>query len=489
MSKRALLIIVAAFLASVAVRLPQLNRPLSAHHEFCTAFTLIALTNWYEDGFAAHHGVPSGGFVREGEALLSPEQFSRNERAIHLYYFSHPPLAYDLPYLVFSILRIAPNVMGVQVFNLLFHLITAFALFFAVREIFPSTPNTAAPLFAAVLYLFMPAPLWFHGNVYMSDMFVQNFWVLHLIYAIRLFRANGAIPIGLLVLFGVTLFLTVYTSWLGVFAAITAIVLAVWQWWKERDPKWTGVILMSILAVLLALGLTAWRYLRVIDAQALVAHFADRFAVRGTFAMTDGPWPLLRELVINYRMGFLPVLLLLFVLTIVFIRGKAGSMKEARGLPVFIALTGLPVLLDHALLLQYAEHDFAALKAGPLLCGLAAVGLASLPQRWAIGALVTTCLAGVLYFYRINPLPGTDNGRYAVEMDLGHAIAKEAAPDEVVFAIGLSTEPQVVWYAHRNVLGVASIEQAQNFLRERGQTRGVVFRSSGNELSVERIAL
>lgn len=487
MSKRALLIVMVAFLVSVAVRWPQLNRPLSAHHEFCTAFTLIALTNWYEDGFSAHHGVPSGGFVREGEALLLPEGSSRNERAIDLYYFSHPPLAYDLPYFMFFAFGVAPNVMGLQVFNLFFHLITGFALFFAVREIVPSPRTSAAPLFAAILYLFMPAPLWFHSNVYMSDMFVQNFWVLHLAFAMRLFRSKGAIPMNLLLLFGVTMFLTVYTSWLGVFAASTATILALWDWWKDRSSKWLAVVFVSALALAIALGLTAWRYLQVIDVQALFVHFADRFAVRGTFAMPDGPWPLLRQLVINYRMGFLPVLLLLVILMVVRYRSKGATQNDAPALPLFIALTGMPVLLDHALLLQYAEHDFAALKAGPLLCGLAGVGLAALPQRWGTGALVATSVAGVLYFYRINPMPGTDHGRYAMEMELGHAIAKQAASDEVVFAIGLSTEPQVVWYAHRNVLGVASVEQAQEFLRERGLAHGVVFRMIGDTLSTERI--
>ena len=487
MSKRALLIVITAFLLSVAVRWPQLNRPLSAHHEFCTAFTLIALTNWYEDGFFTHHGVPSGGFVREGAVLMPPERSTQNERAISLYYFSHPPLAYDLPYLVFSAFGVAPNVIGLQAFNLLFHLITTIALFFAVRQVSGTGSNTTAPLFAALLYLFMPASLWFHGNVYMSDMFVQNFWVLHVVVSMRLFRVKGAFPRRLLALFGATLFLTVYTSWLGVFAAITSIMLAWWQWRKDRASKWVGVVLVSICAVALALGLTAWRYLQVIDAQALLAHFADRFAVRGTFALPDGPWPLLRELIINYRMGFLPVIVLLVILIFVRYRGRAALLKDAPGLPLFIALTGLPVLFDHAFLLQYAEHDFAALKAGLFLCGIAGVGLASLPNRWGTGALVATCTAGVLYFYRINPLPGTDDGRYRQEMELGRAIAKEARPDEAVFAIGLSTEPQVGWYAHRNVLGVTSKEQAQEFLRDHGLARGVVFRMIGDTRSVERI--
>ena len=109
MSRRIWLALLAAFALSVLVRVPLINRPLSAHHEYCTAFTLIALTNWWNDGFATHHGVPSGGFVREDERLFPAARYDRNERAVGLYYFSHPPLAYDVPYALFSITAVAPS--------------------------------------------------------------------------------------------------------------------------------------------------------------------------------------------------------------------------------------------------------------------------------------------------------------------------------------------------------------------------------------------
>ena len=488
MANRSLLIILVAFLVSVAVRVPQLDRPLSAHHEYCTAFTLIALTNWYEDGFATHHGVPSGGFVRQAEQLFPTEKFSRNERAIGSYYFSHPPLAYDLPYLVFSIFGVAPNVIGLQLFNLLFHLITAIALFFVVRSVFPEGTASPAPLFAALLYLFMPAPLWFHGNAYMSDLFVENMWVLHLVFAIRVFQRKEAPSTRLLLLFGFTLFLTVYTSWLGVFAAATAVGVALWQF---RGTSWTRTLqLVGVAgaAVFVAVGLTAYRYLQVIDASALIKHFTDRFAVRGSFALSDGPLPHLKQLVANYRMSYLPVLITLGIL--LFLRVRRAHLFQALNAPwllLFVALTGLPVVMDHAFLLQYADHDFSALKAGPLLCGIAGIGISVFPRRGAMAAIVATCLAGVLYFYRINPIGEKAEVRYAQEMELGLMIGKETRPEDVVFAIDLSAEPQVAWYAHRNIIRVGTIQQAEEFLRDRGLKEGVLFQREGEGIRVLRV--
>lgn len=488
MPRRYLLIIIAAFLVSVAVRIPQLDRPLSAHHEYCTAFTLIALTNWYDDGFATHHGVPSGGFVRQAEHLFPPDKFSRDERAIGSYYFSHPPLAYDLPYLMFSVIGSAPNVLGLQMFNLFFHLITSLALFFVVRSVFVKGSETIAPLFASVLYLFMPAPLWFHGNAYMSDLFVQSMWVLHLVFAMRVLQEKGIPKHGLLALFGFTLFLTVYTSWLGVFAAVTAVGVALWEVRGSQTRRTLQIVGVAVIAVLLAMGITAERYLQVVDAQALFTHFRDRFAVRGSFTLPDGPLPHLKQLVINYRMGFLPVLLALGVL--LFLRVRRAALFTALNmpwLPLFIAVTGIPVLLDHSLLLQYADHDFSALKSGPLLCGLVGIGFSVFPRRRAITALVLTCTAGVLYFYRINPVGRSAEERYAQEMELGSTIGRETTPEDIVFAIDLSAEPQVAWYAHRNILRVGSVQQAEIFLHDRGLKEGVVFQQEGERISVLRI--
>ena len=57
----------------------------------------------------------------------------------------------------------------------------------------------------------------------------------------------------------------------------------------------------------------------------------------------------------------------------------------------------------------------------------------------------------------------------------------------MVFAIGLSTEPQVAWYAKRNVIGIGSVADARHFLVERGADRGVVFQNRADTIVIERI--
>jgi hypothetical protein len=487
MPRRALFMVLAAFGLSVVVHAPLLNRPLSAHHEFCTAITLITLHNWWTDGMAAHAGAPTGVFVNEARTMLPPAQYDANAQALALYYFSHPPLAFDLPYALFVLTGTPPNALGLELFNVFFHLVTALCLYGALREF--AIAGSRAPLFAALLYLFMPAPLWFHSNAYMGDIFVQNTWALHLLAAMVYFHRREPADQLRLALVGLTLFLTVYTSWLGVFAGAASGALALWLAWRGHDRRWLNVLPVVALAIIAALGLTAWRYTQLVDLDALLGYFASRFEVRGTTGTGVDLMGSLRDLVlVNYRIGYLPVILLLLGLLVWLKKSSRGLSRVLdHGTMPFVVLTGLPVLLDHAVLLPYAEHDFAALKGGPLLCGLGGLLLDRLPARSAYALLAATCVAGVLYFYRTNPLPGYDGGRYAVERDLGEAIGREARVYEVVFFEGPAPGPQVLWYAKRHIVQVNSSDEALRFLRERGLHKGVIFRPTPKGLRHERV--
>ena len=487
MPRRALFVVLAAFGLSVAVRAPLLNRPLSAHHEFCTAITLITLHNWWTDGMAAHAGAPTGVFVNEARTMLPPGQYDANAQALALYYFSHPPLAFDLPYALFVLTGTPPNALGLELFNVFFHLVTALCLFGALHEF--ARKGSRAPLYAALLYLFMPAPLWFHSNAYMGDLFVQNTWAIHVLAAMVYFHRGDPTDRLRLALFGLTLFLTVYTSWLGVFAGAASGALALWLVWRGQDRRWLRLLPVVALAIIAALGLTAWRYTQLVDLDALLGYFVSRFEVRGTTGTGVDLGEALRTLLfVNYRISYLPVIVLLLGLLVWLKKSSRGLSRVLdHGTMLFVVLTGLPVLLDHAVLLPYAEHDFAALKGGLLLCGLGGLLLDRLPTRPANTLLAATCVAGVLYFYRTNPLPGHDGGRSAVERDLGEAMGREARPYEIIFFEGPAPEPQVLWYAKRHVVQVNTSAEAMHFLRERGLHKGIIYRQTPEGLQHERV--
>lgn len=482
MLRRHLLWLLLAFVVSVGVRLPQLDRPLSAHHELCTALVLIILHNWQTDGFVHHHGAPAISF--SGPADLIPPGYT-DAPALHegvLYYLSHPPLAYDLPYLVFTLTGTEANVLGLQVFNLAFHLLTALALYLIVRELLPKGSASPAPLLAGVLYLFMPAPLWFHSNVYMSDMFVQNAWVWHILVVLRMYRSK-TVGWKWPLLVGITLFVTTIISWPGVWAGVVLFFVALLRWWRSRSAQEVRIMEAAVLGVGLALGYTAWRWLQVVDMEHLLAYFTGRYAERGV-TMGGGAWHALRDLLTGYRTGYLPVIILALAFVVLRRERMTGGLV---GWQLFVVVAAVPVLLDHALLLQYSGHDFAALKGGVLLCALAGLGAAGIQRKWSMPLIIATCIAGVLYFYRTNPMPGHDNARYAQERDLGLSIREEALPNETVFVHGFAAEPQVQWYAKRTIFRVESREKAKELLHAQANAAGVFFWWNGTRVAHEHI--
>lgn len=479
MPRRHLLILLVAYGVSLFVRWPLLNRPMNGHHELCTALVLIALHNWQQDGFAAHHGAPAITFT--GPADLIPPGYTDAPglRDGVLHYLSHPPLAFDLPYALFTLSGTAPDAMSLQLFNLFFHLLTALGLYLVVRE---SQRDGPAPLFAALLYFFMPAPLWFHGNVYMSDLFVQNAWVWHVLVALRALRGERTIPWSAAAWCACTLFITTIISWPGVWAGITLGAMALWQWRAMRDTSRLRLLGAALLGMGLALLFTAWRWLQVLDAQALVAYFSGRFAERGTVG-APGLLSMLGTLALNYRINWLPLLLSLALLL-----WKRQAIKQgSHTLLLFVTLTGLPVLLEMLVLLEYTGHDFTSLKAGLLLCGLGGLGLSAIRTRMAWTLLGVSCMAGVLYFYRINHASSRTDERFTWQMKQGLSIGREASSDEMVFTLGFTPEPPVQWYAKRTLFRVDDAIRAKELMRASGVDQGILFRESGQGLVHERL--
>ena len=110
------------FLFSLVVRVPHLDRPLSDHHEWLTAHSLISLDNWRSQGALEHNFAllqtypsPANRFAKTPPTTL----FAKDGKG---YYTSFPPLAVILPYLLFSVLSIEPTALSLQIFNLFGHL-------------------------------------------------------------------------------------------------------------------------------------------------------------------------------------------------------------------------------------------------------------------------------------------------------------------------------------------------------------------------------
>src|SRR5579871_5317879 len=111
-------VIILLFLLSVLVRVPDLNRPLSKHHEFCTAVSLRIMQIWADSGVTSYHFNPIMSYTGAANKYINNQTLSDPDTGGNEYYKSYPPGGYLLPYFIFTVLHIYPDVLPIQIYNL-----------------------------------------------------------------------------------------------------------------------------------------------------------------------------------------------------------------------------------------------------------------------------------------------------------------------------------------------------------------------------------
>ena len=117
------------WLCSVAIRIPQLNRPLSKHHEFITADALRIMEIWNQQGALHFHFNPIMSYAGAENKFINNQTTENYDAEGNSYYLSYPPFAYMLPYFLLGGWIQPPSVLSLQLFNMLLHLIECLLLY------------------------------------------------------------------------------------------------------------------------------------------------------------------------------------------------------------------------------------------------------------------------------------------------------------------------------------------------------------------------
>lgn len=503
----------ALFIISVAIRIPNLNRPLSKHHEFCTALTLIIVQAWKDEGITSRNFNPSTTFSLPADKFINNCSMDTMQRDGHFFYLSHPPLAYYVPYAVFRILHIAASPLGLQIINLGFEFITIVFIYLITSLILRDhwRQSVSIPsLIAASICLFLPVTLWFHSNAYMADMFVQNFWAPALFITLKIFLERKERSRRWLGAFGISIFLMTYTDWLGALFAGAVTTAALYHLVIRKEKSFLSLSAIAVIIPVLTVSLVLFQYASIAGWNALMFCYGYRYAERGSLNWNNfsGFLSVIDDVVFNYVVSYAPVLPILGLLLI----KRKSLIAKIPNLKLFAGLTLFPVLLDHAIFLRYAVQDFGVLKASFFFSIAAALTIDSVfPEknipsfnsplrkpgfRQSPGnrrakslTIAVVSLAGAIVYLLINH-PGEVSFKgdpYNAEMKTGAFIRANANPDEVVFLQDAEATPQIIWYAHRNIKEVRSDEEAIAFLRGHSETRGVLFSAKHDSLAIARI--
>jgi len=495
LSKKALLIISFLFALSVIIRLPNLNRPLSKHHEFVTAHILCILNIWEQAGIKDAHFLPKLSFGNKTDKFINIYASGIKDKSGNYYYLSHPPLSYYLPFFSFKLFNIKANALSLQTFNLLIHFIICIFIYLITQIVLFRKRNKSSiypGIISAACYLFMPITLWFHSNVYTIDIPAQLFFTIAVYISLQVFlHKKRSLPwLGLLF---ISVFALSYSEWIGVFFSIIFIGLLIR--YHKRIPN--ALFLAAIVGVAnsSAIIITILQYAQINGITELANSMWERFIERTGYVNTPISYNL-KQIVFNYATSFLPVLLFIQFYLII---SKAKPLKN-KNIRIFLVLSLFPALLHHIIFLNFAGHDFAAIKSATFIAVLSGIvfNIWLIKKRIttfkasSIGPILITLIICISQYYYINR-PGEISWKgdpYIAYKNIGDRINKESTSDQVIFMEDFKANPQMVYYAGRNIKTYTNEWELRNFLKKHHLTKAIIFTIDKMGIkSVRRISL
>ena len=447
----------------MAIRWPNLNRPLSKHHEFCTAVVMRVYDIWKKNGFDDSKGLPIMNYPGEENKWIN--NFASGSGEMHdeegnYYYVSHPLLAYYVPFIWLNALGFKITVLNIQLWHCIIHFSSAMLFFLLIKAY---TGNLKVALWSAVFYLLNGVSLWFQSNTYMSDMLVQVYFVSSLLAYTKL-RQKYTLP-KLIWLF-ISIGQMVYCSWFGYFTAVAILIHAIYK--KDYAKRVSFTILLSLSFFT---SLFIYQYSQVNGISALFAEWMQRGGERSGMGFAN-----FFAILKNYAIHFSPILLLLLFF---------ARKIEWKKYQTVLFLLCLPTLLMHIILSNYSVHDFTVLHAlfpFSFVLTLALFKMKNVKLRYALSISMIVVFVGQYYFLN---LPGETNykgDRYDFYQEKGKAIASEREKGVVLFLWQDKIEPQTSFYAQCNVKSVNSQQEAEEFLKKRQGLQGKILYFDGAQL-------
>lgn len=409
------------------------------------------------------------------------------------YYVSHPPFAYLFPYFIFELFQIQESVIAIEVFNLVINFVSALFIYLIICTLRRSRPfekMNPEGLCGFLIYLFSAAVLWFQCNTYMSDMLVHFFFILCVYFILQIFFTKKVSPLNL-ILFGVNLFLMIYTSWLGIFFAFSLVLYGLTQLRKEKASG--KIIILTIVISLAAIGLFVYQYSLINGFDAYIDQMKNRLELRSGLQPDRTFYVQLKDflkswgiILFNYLTSYFPFILL-FIFWIYKLMPSKQLPQFIKKIILYLWLSVVPILLMHIFLSEYSGHDFTSLYASLFLSVTLALLFGKLrelqlmnPKKlwWSVGFCTIVSIGS--YYYINRPGPYSLKGdSYNLSQNLGKEIKNTSTFDAVVFAIGNAViDPQLMYYAKRNIKEVNNKEEAIQFLRSRNLSRGIIYYSS-----------
>jgi len=474
------------YILSLVVRLPRLGLPLSDHHEYVTAHTLIALENLdsYGPKYWFHNIQTYPGKANRFIPWATTRSFDKNGIG---YYTSYPPLALILLFFVFKILSLDFSVLNLQTFNIFLHLMSAWFVYKVVYSFLAEDHKLISAVGAATLHLFLFPNLWFYSTTYSWD----TLWYYILVIEIYLFlkligNTNNHKNKQNIFFLGIGVFLGTFTEYQNIFFSL---VILLWSFLhRKTHPHSFQIAITTAFAAGLALLINT---IQMASINGLIDYFSslvNRFIyVYGTFGQGCLSCSLRKIFSTSYDyFAYVWPLIIVFLISAIINPPTTKKLLKETATKWATLCIIIPYLLHVVFMAtDVAEHEFDNLKLSLLISFLGGLlpsfkGPKTKTKRYLFGPFYGLVLASVVFLscYKYAAFfPEPDSMETLKYYSLGTEMGVLLKKDEVGFAI---TEcpiyPQTVYYIKRNILKIESEEKAKDWLKTIKINNGKVFR-------------
>jgi hypothetical protein len=464
------LILLVIFSVSISVRYKHFNHSLSRNHEWLTAHSLIIMKIWDKGGISNYHFSPI--YTFPGKSNDDDYTIcSLHDELGDGYYVSYGPFSSLLPYAIFKTCMIPIGLPAITGFNLLVHFLVSLFLYLLVLRIANKKFGefSVAALSVFIMYTFSPGTLWYHGNIYFSEILAQLFLSAGM-YVFYIVLEQSATKRSALIWYGILCFFGIYNEWLGLFFTFVTGTFFLIKTVKHR--QFLKPFLIALCCGIGSIALLVYQYSSIAGFDRLIEVETAKLAERNGGGLVSG-YQAAEQFSISspesykhieyfFNTNFLNVinslafLIPVFIVLVCYRRTYFFNKKHL----LLLALIALTVALHHLVFFNFtASHDFSTLKTGYLLIFLIGLMLIRLEEFSTTKKWLRPLIASlVLVFFTVKSYESfkqydyanTLNGVYNVYEKAGTDIKNLSHPgNEIVFTNTL-VSPDLVVYAECN---------------------------------------
>lgn len=472
------------FIASVLIRIPNFNRPLSKHHEFNAAMVLIGMDHWSENGGASSTlYCPVLNYNNPGDRFLDLETSLLTDAKGNLIYASFGAGWFLYPYYFFQLFSLTPSVAALTIFNLLLSFICMLLVFSIARKVF-AEQDTIRPfksLITVFIFVLNPCTLWYNGNGYVHEVMVLPFFLMQVNLFIDFMKCDSQLSKFKLFLFFVVTVLGVFADWLSVIWLAVTFMYAIKK--VAADRKWRIYLTVAFTSGLFSVLLVVLHYGYSLGVNEYLTALAERYQSRGFLNVNiRSAGYMLLKIVKHYFTAYASILLLIAVAGSLYLVQIAKRKEPLARLPVFskeiIFLIFSTAFLHHFLFIEFSSvHEYAVFKSALFLSLASSVLLfaSKVPHKLMLVVFFIVTLVQYYYINRVGEI-SLNGDRYDYTVVTGKIINQNTGADEVVFVDDSQMRPQISYYAKRTILNAASLIQAKLGLEKQpGKSKGVWF--------------